>query len=602
MGATTWDLTSLFPAFESPDRIAFEERLGADAETLLAKAGKLGSIGGGDDAAWEAAILEYEGLLARLSHLVTYVTCLASADAEDERYLLAEGRLNLVRATFDKIAVEVRRALRPVTDAAMSAFVSRDRLVGGQFFLERLREESKTTMAPELEGLAADLGADGIMGWGRLYDTVSAKLRFAFTHPNGEREMVPMAQRRSMMADPDRAIREHAFRAGNEAWASVADVCAAALNHIAGTRHVLYGRRGVAHFLDVALQQAAISQKTLDAMLEAVDTRAEVPRRGLRVKARAMGVPAVSWFDLEAPLPLASAERIPWERGVALVRSSFGRGFPRLAKYFDAVLDRRWVEAEPRAGKRPGAYCIGSDFADEIRVFMTYQGSLGDVSTLAHEVGHAFHNEVMKGVRVLGRQYPMTLAETASTFAESLLSDGLLADDGLSKSTRALLLGEAVADGAAFLLDVPARFYFEKSLYEERKKGEVPPSRMNELMVAAQRRVFGDALAEGAEDPYFWASKLHFFIPDTSFYNFPYTFGFLLSRGLSALYRQEGASFLPRYERFLELTGSAPAHEVVKRSIGRDLETPAFWVEAIDTLLEPTEELERLLPEVLPAR
>jgi oligoendopeptidase F len=593
-----WDLSSFFPDFDGRERRRFEESLAADANALLEDAVKLGAIGAGSDEAWEGILLRYEGLLARLSHIGTYVTCLASADADDERYALAESRLNLLRATFDKITVELRRALRDAGDREVRAFGSREKLAGATFFIERLREEAKTSMAPDLEGLAADLGADGIMGWGRLYDTVSAKLKFTMTR--GEtKATLPMAQRRSLMADPDRSVREEAFRAGNEAWASVADVCAAALNHIAGTRHVLYERRGVGHFLDVALQQAAISKKTLDSMFEAVLDRAEVPRRGLRLKARTMNVSAVHWYDLEAPLPIGSAERLPWERGVDLVRSSFAKGFPALARYFDSVIDRRWVEAEARDGKRPGAYCAHSDLENEVRVFMTYQGSLGDVSTLAHEVGHAFHADVMRRMRVLARQYPMTLAETASTFAESLLSDGLLADRSLSKSARALLLGEAVADGAAFLLDVPTRFMFEKRFYEERKAGEVPTSRISELMTLAQRETFGDALAPGGEDPLFWASKLHFFIPDTAFYNFPYTFGFLLSRGLSALLRREGPSFLPRYERFLELTGSAPAHVVAKESIGRDLETPEFWAEAIDTLLEPTNELEALLPEVL---
>ncbi len=603
MLATRWDLEAFFPTYDSREREAFERELTADVASLLGDATKLQPIGkvAGDDVAWEALLLRYEKLLARLSHLSTYVTCLASADAEDERYSLAEGRLAVVRAQFDKLAVELRRALRPLDDAGFEAFAKGAGLQGARFFLARLREESKTSMAPELEGLAADLGAHGIMGWGRLYDGVSAKLRFDMVYPDGRRESVPMAQRRSLMADPDRAVRSAAFAGGNEAWSVAAEVLAPALNHIAGTRHLLNGRRGITHFLDVALHQAAISRRTLDAMFEAVKDRAELPRRGLRLKARAMGVPAISWFDLEAPLPLPSAERVPFERGVGMVRDAFGRAYPKLRDYFDSLFARRWIESEARAGKRPGAYCIGSDLTEDVRVFMTYQGSLGDISTLAHEVGHAFHAEVMRDTRVFARQYPMTLAETASTFAESLLSDGVLSDPSLSPAQRALLLGETVGDGAAFLLDVPTRFFFEKKLYEERQAGELPASRLSELMAETQREIFGDALLKGGEDPLFWASKLHFFIPDVTFYNFPYTFGFLLSRGMYALYKEEGQSFLPRYEAFLTMTGSAMAHEVAKQSIARDLESPEFWVEAIDTLKGPTDELERLLPSVIPS-
>jgi oligoendopeptidase F len=230
---------------------------------------------------------------------------------------------------------------------------------------------------------------------------------------------------------------------------------------------------------------------------------------------------------------------------------------------------------------------------------MTYQGALGDVSTLAHEIGHAFHHHVLAGTRVLARQYPMTLAETASTFAENVLSSGLLSEPGITDASRAQLLGEVAGDAAAFLLDVPTRFLFETRFYEARSKGEVSTEELCTLMSEAQREVFGESLDHGAEDPYFWASKLHFFIPDLSFYNFPYTFGYLLSRGLFARFREEGPSFLPRYEAFLRATGGALAHEVARESIGEDLEAEGFWSRAIATLEEPLAELEGLLPRVI---
>jgi len=591
-----WDLTSFFPSFAGAERASFEAQLGADAEALLASATALPALGAaGADDGWESVILRYEELASRLSHLATYITCLSADDATDERYVTAEGRLNLLRACVDKLVVELRRALGPTSEAAFDAFTERPALRSGKYALSRIRIEAKTSMTPALEGLAADLGTDGIMGWGRLYDSISGKLMFAMVHPDGRKETLPVSQRRSLMADANREVRRSAFITGNEAWRGMQDVLAAALNHIAGTRHTLNARRGVAHFLDVALHQAGINQRTLDAMLQAVSDRASVPRRGLVLKAKAMGLPATSWFDLEAPFPLPDAERVSYAQGVDLVKGAFAMGYPRLARHFDDMLSRRWIEAEPSQKKRPGAFCIGSDVTNETRVFMSFQGSLGDVSTLAHEVGHAFHAEVLRGTRILERQYPMTLAETASTFAEALLAEGMLANASLSANQRALLLGEVVSDGAAFLLDVPTRFYFEKAFYEERAQGELPARRLCELMTSAQRTQFGDALAPGEEDPLFWASKLHFFIPDIAFYNFPYTFGFLLSRGMYALFRAEGPAFLTRYEAFLAHSGRAMAHEVARATIGCDLESPKFWVDAIDTLIEPTDELEKLL-------
>lgn len=599
-----WDLSGYFPSFESEERRLFEESLARDCESALADARAAGALSPDTTERWRSIVATYEGLLARASHLSSYVSCLATADAEDERFQLAQGRLSVLGATLDKLSVELRRAFGPPTDDAFAAFTAAPSLSRARFALERLRVEAKTSMDPALEALASDLGTDGITGWGRLYDVLAAKLSFEMTFPDGSTKVVPMAQRRSLMGDPDRRVRREAFSKGNRAWESAQDVAASALNHIAGTRHTLNARRNVGHFLDVALHQASINRRTLDAMMEAVLDGRDLARRGVALKAKAMGIDALSWFDFEAPLPVRRdassepSERVSFEEGVATVRRAFARGYPALATYLDHVVASRWIDAEPRAKKSPGAYCTHSELTNETRVFMTFQGSLGDVSTLAHEVGHAFHAEVMRGERVLARQYPMTLAETASTFAESLLSEGLLSDPSLTPAARALLLGEVVGDGSAFLLDIPTRFLFEKRFYEERRAGEVPVSRLGQLMTEAQREVFGPALAEGGEDPLFWASKLHFFIPDVTFYNFPYTFGFLLSRGLYAMFKEEGPSFLPRYEAFLRSSGSAMAHEVAKQSVGVDLETPEFWARAISTLRGPTDELERLLPEV----
>jgi len=190
----------------------------------------------------------------------------------------------------------------------------------------------------------------------------------------------------------------------------------------------------------------------------------------------------------------------------------------------------------------------------------------------------------------------MTLAETASTFAEIILNEGLLADPSLGDAEKASILNLEISNGIAFLLNIPMRFEFEKSFYEERMKGEVSVSRLKELMVSTQRSLYGDTLKKGEEDPYFWASKLHFYITDVTFYNFPYTFGYLLSRGLYARFKKEGASFLPKYKRFLELSGSFQAEEVAKRSLGIDLTRPDFWISSIESLEHEIEQFEALLP------
>lgn len=230
---------------------------------------------------------------------------------------------------------------------------------------------------------------------------------------------------------------------------------------------------------------------------------------------------------------------------------------------------------------------------------MTYNGTMGDVVTLAHEAGHAFHSYVLREKRPFNSSYPMTLAESASTFGEMLLTEGILANPNVSNKQKALTLDMEVGHGAIFLMDIPVRFEFEKALYQARQKGELSVTELKDLMVETQSRVFGDVLEEGSEDPYFWASKLHFYITGVTFYNYPYTFGFLLSRGLFALFQKEGPDFLPRYEDFLKLTGSDTCENVARQSIGQDLEKPDFWIQAIRGMEDPLAKLENILPLVL---
>ena len=215
---------------------------------------------------------------------------------------------------------------------------------------------------------------------------------------------------------------------------------------------------------------------------------------------------------------------------------------------------------------------------------MTYNGTLGDVQTLAHELGHAFHSWVMRDQRPWARAYPMTLAETASTFAEEMVIEAALASPETSDADRDALLDTRLQDAVAFFLDIPMRFHFERRVYEERAGGELSVSRFKALMLEEQQRQYGDALDGAQLDPWFWSSKLHFYITDVSFYNFPYTFGFLFSKGIVARFRDEGASFLAKYEALLRATGSDTAEGVAQTALGVDLRDDAFWNGAIDLI------------------
>ncbi|MFI5323431.1 MAG: M3 family metallopeptidase [Thermodesulfobacteriota bacterium] len=590
-----WDLTSYFPEFNGQEMKDFKENLTSDIRSAKETASTLTPLDGRNLREWEDVFLKNEDLVTRYTHLNSYIGCLSSADGLNEEYLREEADMSMMGAEFSKLKVELMRAVKEASDKDFETFSGRKALLSCKYYLGRLRLESQKRMDSGREILAADLGVDGISAWGRLYDTVSSRLEFEMEYPDSKVKKLPISQRRSLMEKPERSIRKAAFEGGNRAWQSIEDTAAGALNAIAGTRLTLNRHRGIDHFLDVALFQSSISRKTLDAMFEAIYSELELPRSILRLKAETMDRKSIAWYDLGAPLEFKTEQKLGWSEAKKMVKNSFSSSYPELGKFVEGVYRKKWIDWETREGKRPGGFCTGSLLTKESRIFMTYNDTLGDVLTLAHEAGHAFHSHVMKDIRPYSHFYPMTLAESASTFGEMILASGVLEDPGINEAEKALMLDMEINHGAIYLMDIPVRYEFEKSFYEERQKGEVSVSRLKELMTETQRRVFGDVLEKGGEDPYFWASKLHFYITGITFYNFPYAFGYLLSRGLFSMFKREGKEFLPKYEEFLRLSGSDTAENVAKRSIGRDLESPDFWKESINSLREPLARLRELL-------
>ncbi len=590
-----WDLKAYFPSFNGPEMLKFKKKLAADISALQKKAAGLAPLSVKTAGDWEKLLLAAENAETRLGHIFSYVGCLEAAHADKDEYSAEDANLSALAAEYSKFGVDLLRAFKDVPDKVFAAFLKREKLRGAEHSLRRVREAAKRTMTPAEEKLAADLGVDGFQSWERLYNKVSGKLEFDMTWPDGKKERLPISRWRALMSDADRKTGRAAFEGGNKAWAGVEDTCAAALNALAGTRGTLYRRRGVKHFLDQALFGAGIKRRTLDAMYTAVNRNLEPVREILRVKAAAMGKKGIAFFEREAPLPLKDTRLYSWEEGSAKVEDAFGRVYPALGKYYKDFLGSRWLESEARGGKRPGAFCTGSHLIGQGRVYMTFNGALGDVNTLAHEMGHAWHSHLLKEMRPWATEYPMTLAETASIFGEHLLAEGIQADPEVSGAQKLIMLDEYLSGAAVTILDITVRFEFEKAFYEERQKGEVSVARLKELMTAAQKRIFGDALEPGGEDPLFWASKLHFYMAGVSFYNFPYTFGFLMAATLFRKFKEEGPAFLPKYEAFLRLTGSDTAEGVAKKSLGADIGDPAFWETAIKGLAEPLARYRKML-------
>ena len=579
-----WSLVSWFSGFGQPDYADFKTALVRDVEALKARAAALGT----DTAAMMGVIGDLEALSDRIGHLSAFLGCLSADDANDEAVKADEAWISTLEAESSKLKASLQSALAALSDEAFAKMLAEPALKNAEHAVTRMRTEGQRQMSAEMEALAADLNVNGLHAWGRLYDTLTGKMEFTMKFPDGHTETVPMSRRRALMSEPDRKLREAAFHDGQKPWNEHSVTLAAALNGIAGTRHSLYGLRGGLHFLDSPLFDGAMSRASLDAMLEAIHTHIELPRRAIRKAAQFQKTPALHYFDLEAPQIAPPDEKeLTWDEACATVDRAFSAAYPKLGAYFREMLAQRWIEAQPRAGKRPGAFCTGSQLVHEERVYMTFHRTVHDMVTLAHEVGHAWHSCVLRPARSYAASYPMTLAETASNFGEMILLGGLMDDPAITPATKAYLLDQEMLRAHAYLINIPMRYEFEKAFYTERVKGEVSVSRLGELMTEAQRKMYGDTLLPDGCDPMFWASKMHFFISGISFYNFPYVFGYLLSQALFARFKAEGAAFLPRYEAFLSLTGSATCEEVVKQTLGEDLTKPEFWATALKAM-EPS--------------
>jgi oligoendopeptidase F len=311
-------------------------------------------------------------------------------------------------------------------------------------------------------------------------------------------------------------------------------------------------------------------------MLEASSRARPLLQKYLAKKASLLGVDRLEWQDQWAPV--AKTPKWTWAQAQTFVEENFGAWHPELADFARKAFAGRWVEAEDRSAKAAGAWCAVLPMSQQSRIFMTFGGTFSGAMTLAHEMGHAFHNHVTRKLPQSLVRVPMTLAETASVFAENLVRDAALAA-AREPSDRLAMLDARLGAGMVFLMNIPARFQFELALHTERQSGELDPDALDELMVRCQRQAYGDSL--GSWDPTYWCSKSHFHMSDRAFYNFPYTFGYLFSSLVYARARAEGPSFQATYTELLRRTGTDHAEPLAQDLLGLDLTDPETWWQAI---------------------
>ncbi|WP_099221498.1 M3 family oligoendopeptidase [Listeria costaricensis] len=525
----------------------------------------------------------------------SFLECLASADVNDERAVELSGLVYSYAAEHATALDDWYEKFAETDDQIWSELLQQSGLSQIAYVLNEARENRKQKGSKEQEAVINALSVDGYRGWSDHYDTIVGKLRIEI-ELDGQKQTLSAGQALNMLNDPDHQVRQEVFRAYTEAWQSNGRLFADTLNHLAGFRLKTYDIRGEEDFLKEPLSLNRLDKKTLDTMWKVIEEHKATFVTFLERKAQLLGLKKLSFYDVEAPLVLTEQpKKYSYDEGAAFILEQFEKFSPKMARFAKHAFEKRWIEAENRDNKRPGGFCTDFPLVKESRIFMTYDGAPGTVATLAHELGHAFHSHVIRNEPYENTDYAMNVAETASTFAEMIIADASV-KAATSKEEKITLLEDKIGRSIAFFMNIHARFLFETRFYQERKNGLLSVDSLNRLMEEAQREAYLDALDE--YHPQFWASKLHFYIADVPFYNFPYTFGYLFSLGIYHKALEAGKSYEDDYIALLKDTGAMSTEELAQKHLHVDLTKPTFWEDAVklaaadvDEFLQLTEEL-----------
>ena len=607
----SWDIASEYADTDAPEVEAdltqlaaliaeIEERNRALAPTLDT-APELSLDAAGDALAAALALFALVEDARRLAgDLRTYASCRLSVDSQDAGALALQGRLQAASADLANAREPLSQFLDRVPDNVLEAFLQAPAAAAARFALLHSRKRRHELLPLAQETLVNSLAQDGVHAWGRLYDQLSGTLSCS-VEVDGVTQQLGLAAASGLLLRADAGLRERAWRAINAAWREHAESCAAAINAISGWRLEMCRRRsgttGTVHFLDAPLHMNRIERATLDTVLDIAKEAMPMARRAARLQARAYGRSHYCPWDQRAPAPAAAGGETltAYSEAVDIIANAYGDVHEEMGEFVSMMARRRWIEGTVGSRKRPGAYCTGFHKSNTPRVYMTFSGGDSDVITLAHELGHAFHFWMLRELPDSQRRYGMSIAETASTFGESVVRQALLERAQTPRAQLDIVWEEASAI-SSFLLNIPTRFEFERNLYDARAERPQRPQELEAMMSSAWQTWYGDCLAE--PDPLFWANKLHFYISELSFYNFPYLFGYLFSQGVYARREDMGDDFYRRYCALLSDTGRTTAEELAARHLDVDLTQPDFWRATLSRLESRVDAFERLIERV----
>jgi pepF/M3 family oligoendopeptidase len=580
-----WDLSNVYPGLES-------KQLKADLKKIVKQIGEMETffakkvVKANDKTSTAQLAKTVSEMIDRYNETMTlaytinaYIGSFVSTDSYNKTALKMESEFDMLMVRLQKLGVQSSKFIGRIGKKIPAVIKANKLAASHAFFLKDTAEQSKYLMSEAEEVLAAELNLSGANQWSKLQGTVTSQLVVDF-EVDGKVEKLPAPALINFRSHPDEATRHRAYDAENIAWETVKEPLAAAMNGIKGTVNTLNNHRGRVDCLHSSIDAARIDRDTLNAMLGAMKDSFPMFRKYFKSKAAKLGKEKLAWWDLFAPMGKVN-KKYSWGETRAFILQNFGTFSPRLEGLAKRAFDNNWIDAEMRKGKRGGAFCMGVESVRESRVLVNFDGSLSQVSTVAHELGHAFHNDCayQAGKTILQQDTPMTLAETASIMCETIVSQAVLKNVS-SRDEELAILEESVQGASQVIVDIYSRYLFEKEVFERRASAELSADDLCDIMLRAQMATYGDGLDERYLQKWMWTWKPHYYYAGLSFYNYPYAFGHLFGTGLYAIYQKKGDAFVQDYINLLASTGEAQAADLADK-FGINIRKKKFWADSL---------------------
>lgn len=597
--AINWDLESIFPGGSDSEKL--KQRMAQLSKEIHAYHQAVTTWTPTSDTtdALVQLLQQAEIISNGFGQCSSFINALLSSNVNDSKAKILSGELYSKLPEYQLASTIFSKKLTEIADDTWAEQIATPELATVAFRLTEIRRDGNELLSEAEENIINTLKLDGLNAWSEHYDTIVASITIPFAQEDGTEIQLSAGQAfNKMMGDPDAAVRQELFEKWEQAWRAKADLFADTLNHLDGFRLSTQKLHGVENYLKEPLEYNRLKQETLDTMWATIQQNKQPIVDFLTRKAQLFGKEKMDWQDQDAPIILGEMQErtYSFDAAAEFIVANFQKFSPKMSEFAQLAFDNAWIEAEDRPGKRPGGYCTSLPETQESRIFMTYSNSVNEVATLAHELGHAFHSSVLWDLPSLNQDYAMNVAETASTFAELIVADATL-KEAKTKEEKINLLDAKMQNAIAMFMNIHTRYIFENNFYQARQKGLVSSEQITEMMVAAQKESYLDSL--GTYHPHFWAAKLHFFIDDVPFYNFPYTFGYLFSMGIYAYANQKGANFEDEYIALLRDTASMTTEDLAQKHLQVDLTKPDFWQAGIDMVLNDINEFMALTADYL---